>query len=71
MKHSVELSYDGKLTCTYPEYKNGWKVTAFPDGQILDEKGASYNYLYWEGETLPAYGFSKGFCIAGRDTAVF
>ncbi len=68
---SVELSYDGKLTCTYPEYKSGWKVTAFPDGQILDEKGASYNYLYWEGETLPAYDFSKGFCIAGRDTTAF
>ncbi len=68
---SVELSYDGNLTCTYPEYKNGWKVTAFPDGQLVDEKGISYNYLYWEGEKLPEYDFSQGFCIAGEDTADF
>lgn len=68
---SVELSYDGKLTCTYPEYKNGWKVTAFPNGQILDERGTSYNYLYWEGEKLSGYDFSEGFCIAGGDTAAF
>lgn len=68
---SVELSYDGNLTCTYPEYKNGWNVTAFPDGQILDENGTSYNYLYWGGEKLPEYDFSEGFCIAGKDTAAF
>ena len=25
---SVRLDYDGELTCTYPEYKDGWTVTA-------------------------------------------
>lgn len=66
---SVRLDYDGKLTCTYPEYDNGWHVTAAPDGRITDENGQEYNYLYWEGETEQEYDFSEGFCVAGEDTA--
>ncbi len=68
---SVRLDYDGKLTCTYPEYDNGWHVTAAPDGRITDENGQEYNYLYWEGETEQEYDFSEGFCVAGEDTAEF
>lgn len=68
---SVRLDYDGKLTCTYPEYDNGWHVTAAPDGRITDENGQEYNYLYWEGETEQEYDFSEGFCVAGENTAEF
>jgi len=68
---SVKLSVDGELTCTYPKYKNGWNVTAYPDGTITDENGQKYNYLYWEAETSTQYDFSKGFCIKGEDTAEF
>ena len=68
---SVRLDYDGKLTCTYPEYDDGWHVTAAPDGRITDENGQEYNYLYWEGETEQEYDFSEGFCVAGEDTAEF
>ena len=38
---SVELDLNGKLTCTYPEYKDGWKVTAAPDGMLMYGKEAS------------------------------
>ena len=68
---SVQLFYDGELTCTYPAYEDGWKVTAQPDGQLRDAEGRHYNYLYWEGHTAVQYDFSEGFCIAGKDTAVF
>ncbi|MBQ7107104.1 MAG: hypothetical protein IJN93_06300 [Clostridia bacterium] len=68
---SVKLDLNGKLTCTYPEYKNGWKVTASPDGTLTDAKGKIYNYLYWEGETYAQYDLSKGFCVQGKDTAKF
>lgn len=71
MEVSVKLDYDGDLTCTYPEYADGWKVTALPDGTLLDCSGQSYNYLYWEGKNNVSYDFSKGFCIAGKDTAEF
>ena len=71
MQVSVNLTLDGKLTCTYPAYKNGWTVTASPDGTLTDAKGQTYNYLYWEGETYAQYDLSKGFCVKGEDTATF
>lgn len=71
MNVSVTLDYDGTLTCTYPEYHNGWNITACPDGTLTDQKGQSYNYLYWEGLTKMSYDFSEGFCVPGSETAEF
>ena len=68
---SVSLKLNGRLTCTYPAYGNGWTVIASPDGTLTDAKGQTYNYLYWEGETDAQYDFSEGFCVKGEDTAVF
>lgn len=68
---SVELTLDGRLTCTYPKYSNGWVVTAAPDGTLTDKNGQTYNYLYWEGETYAKYDMSKGFCVKGKDTVAF
>ena len=30
---TVRLDYDGKLTCTYPAYADGWTVSARPTGR--------------------------------------
>ena len=68
---NVTLDYDGKLTSTYPKYTSGWSVTARPDGTLTDGAGQSYNYLYWEGEDRNEYDFSRGFCVAGADSAAF
>ena len=68
---TVRLDYTGRLTCTYPAYDGGWTVTAAPDGTLTDAKGQTYNYLYWEGEGAEQYDFSRGFCVAGADTAAF
>ncbi len=51
--------------------RNGWRVTAEPDGTLYDEAGNEYSYLFWEGEDKTDYDFSKGFCVAGADTADF
>lgn len=67
----VTLELDGKVKCTYPAYNGGWNVTAAPDGTLTDEKGQSYNYLYWEGNTNARWDMSKGFCVKGTDTAAF
>lgn len=67
----VTLTLDGELTCTYPAYNEGWRVTASPDGTLTDEKGQTYNYLYWEGDTTAAFDMSSGFCVKGNDTAAF
>lgn len=68
---SVLLDYRGTLTCTYPSYGDGWRVTAKPDGTLTDAAGQIYNYLYWEGIGTVSYDFSEGFCVAGKDTAAF
>ena len=68
---TVKLDLSGELTCTYPAYDGGWTVTAAPDGTLTDEHGRTYNYLYWEGEVATGFDFSKGFCVAGSDTAAF
>ncbi len=68
---TVTLDYNGRFTCTYPMYDNGWTVTAAPDGTLTDADGQTYNYLYWEGETLTQYDLTKGFCVKGENTAAF
>lgn len=68
---TVHLKPDGALTCTYPAYKDGWTVTAQPDGTLTDAAGQTYRYLYWEGEGAAVFDFSEGFCVAGKDTAAF
>lgn len=68
---SVQLDINGELTCTYPKYNDGWKVTAKPDGTLTDSKGLEYNYLYWEAKSDVEFDMSKGFCIKGKDTAKF
>ena len=67
----VQLDYDGTLVCTYPEYDDGWKVIAQPDGTLRDESGKTYSYLFWEGTSDTTYDFSKGFVVKGSDTAEF
>lgn len=68
----VQLELDGEFTCTYPEYDNGWKVKAYPDGILRDQDtGKEYNYLFWEGTSGTEYDLSRGFVVEGKDTAGF
>ena len=67
----VQLDYDGTLVCTYPEYNNGWKVVAQPDGTLCDESGKTYSYLFWVGAADATYDFTKGFVVKGSETAEF
>ena len=68
----VRLELDGEFTCTYPEYDNGWKVKAYPDGTLRDQvTGKEYNYLFWEGTSETEYDLSRGFVVEGKDTAGF
>ena len=68
----VELDYAGELTCTYPEYQDGWQVVAQPDGTLVDSvTGKEHSYLFWEGKSDVEYDLSKGYVIPGKDTAEF
>ncbi len=70
---SVQVNFPlgGEFTCTYPEYGDGWNVTAMPDGTLYDANGDEYYCLYWEGKSRDVMDDSKGFCVAGKDTAKF
>ena len=70
---SVKVNFrNGGFTCTYPEYRSGWNVTAYPDGKIINKAdNDEYSYLYWEGEGSMDYDFSSGFVVKREDTAEF
>lgn len=70
---SVKVKFkNGDFTCTYPEYNNGWNVTAYPDGRLINKSdNDEYSYLYWEGEGAIQYDFSSGFVVKSEDTAEF
>ena len=69
---SVKLEYKGKITCTYPEYKDEWKVKAEPDGTLTNlADNREYSYLYWEGVSNNKWDISKGFVVKGNETEKF
>ncbi len=67
----VRLDFDGTLTTTYPEYNDGWRVTASPDGTLVDKNGRTYYGLYWEGTSAPEYDTETGFVVEGKNTSAF
>lgn len=71
-KVRIQLKYNGEIICTYPDYGEGWNVTANPDGTLISEKDDhEYSYLFWEGISDIQYDMSKGFIVKGEDTASF
>ncbi len=46
----VSLAPQGGFSYTEPVYNKGWRVTANPDGQLVNkDDGKTYPYLFWEG----------------------
>lgn len=70
----VELELtEAELSTTYPKYNNGWDVTAYPDGTLVNKAdGSHHKYLFWDAVNCRTrFDFSKGFCVAGSDTESF
>lgn len=69
---TVKLGYKEKITCSYPEYKDGWNVIAKPDGTLIDTKtGRSLYALYWEGIHTEQNDYTDGFVVKGSETIKF
>ena len=68
----LELT-ESELNTTYPKYENGWDVTAYPDGTLLNKAdGSHHRYLFWDSVNCRTrFDFTKGFCVAGSDTERF
>lgn len=71
-KLTVNLGKPKNITCSYPEYKNGWNVIANTDGTLIDiNTGRKLYSLYWEGIHSEPYNFEEGFIVKGSDTIQF
>lgn len=70
-KVNVKLQYSGAITVSSPEYKDGWVVTAKPDGSLIGEDGKQYENIFWEGIREMSYDLSEGFCVSGTKTKEF
>ena len=74
---SVQLQYEGEIIADYPKYDStieGWKITAYPDGRIIDwADELEYSYIFWEGipKTSIDWDLSQGFVVKGSDTREF
>ena len=72
IKVSVKLGKEENITCSYPEYKNGWNVIAKPDGTLVDiETGRNLYGLYWEGIHTEECNLKEGFVVKGKETIEF
>ena len=69
---SVSLGNPENITCSYPNYKNGWNVIANSDGTLTDANtGRKLYSLYWEGIFSEPITFNNGFVVKGEDTIKF
>lgn len=69
---SIHLGKKENITCSYPEYKNGWDVIAIPDGTLIDvNTGRKLYSLYWEGKQTEPINLEEGFVVKGKDTIEF
>ena len=68
---TVTVDYS-PFTYTYPTYNDGWEVTAYPDGRLINKAdGTEHYYLFWEGGARPLWDFESGFVVKGSDTESF
>ncbi|MFT5778213.1 MAG: hypothetical protein ACI837_001169 [Crocinitomicaceae bacterium] len=69
----VDLSVEihGTNSFFYPAYQDGWKCTAFPNGDLqIDNK--IYNYLFWEA-SMPKIelSYEEGFIVSKDEVVQF
>lgn len=69
---NVRLGTPEKITTSYPEYTDGWDVTAYPCGKLIDNNTGRELYgLYWEGKDVGLEIGDSGFVVRGEDAAEF
>ncbi|MBR5273260.1 MAG: hypothetical protein IKU25_07730 [Clostridia bacterium] len=69
----VKLGYKENITVSYPEYVDGWNVTAKPDGKLVyNETGRNLYSLYYESKNVFDYNVeSDGFVVEKENLIEF
>ena len=72
-KVSVKLLKDENLTCSYPKYKDEWKVLAQSNGILkdLDTNRQLYSLYYESKSDIEFKVENEGFIVKGDDTITF
>ena len=70
---TVKLLREDSITCSYPKYKDEWKVIAKTNGNLKDLKTSRDLYaLYYESENNVEFKVEKdGFVVKGEDITAF
>ncbi len=68
---TVNFEKEENLTTTYPKFKDEWKVTAYPNGDLYDENGKYYYGLYWEEDSNHKVDFQEGFYVSKENAISF
>jgi len=72
---SIQVLNSGPITAAWPPLLpgNSWKVRARPNGEIKDDSGRSYRYLFWEGHSSMEINFDRevGFVVSGDEVREF
>lgn len=66
---TINFEHEDNLTTTYPKFKDEWKVTAHPNGDLYDAFGKYYYGLYWEESSNHKIDFTEGFYVS-KDNAI-
>ena len=68
----IKLESSQNIIVSYPEYQDGWEVTAYPDGSILDKNtNKKYYALYWESKTDYKVNRETGFVVKSSELVDF
>ena len=65
------LPTTGYLTFTYPKYDDIWNVTANSNGVLIDSKGDTYEYLWWESKSESLPQKTDGFVVSPNSLDTF
>ena len=70
---TVSVAPEGGVTESIPEMGKAWKVTAWPDGKIVEKKsGKEYPYLFWESKDNDTpIDLSEGFVVKTSELKAF
>ncbi len=70
---TVKLTNADKITCSYPEYTDGWEILAKTTGELVDlETGRNLYALYYESESLNNFTIQEdGFVVKSSDVIKF
>lgn len=70
----VRLSNPERIVVDYPDYRDGWDVTAYPDGTLKTASGKKLYALYYESRNIKHYtsdSLKEGFVVAKDDVESF